>query len=41
MLGFVCPTNELKDYINKPVKQKSVQKQPQEVSLKKVFFKTR
>ena len=34
VLGFVCPTNELKEYINKLVKQKSVQKQPQEV-----FFK--
>ena len=35
-LGFVLPINELNDYSNKPVKQKSVQKQPQ-----KVFFKKR
>ena len=35
MLGFVCPTNELIDYSNKPVKQNSVQKQPQEVFFKK------
>ena len=34
VLGFVWPTNELWDYSNKPVKQKSVQKQPQEVFLK-------
>ena len=34
VLGFVCPTNELRDCSDKPVKQKSVQKQPQEV-----FFK--
>ena len=27
MLGFVCPTNELKDYSDKPAKQASVQKQ--------------
>ena len=35
VLGFVCSTNELNNYSNKPVKQKSVQKQPREV-----FFKT-
>ena len=28
VLGFVCPTNELKDYSDKPAKQASVQKQP-------------
>ena len=28
VLGFVCPTNELKDYSDKPVKQASAQKQP-------------
>ena len=27
VLGFVCPTNELKDYSDKPAKQASVQKQ--------------
>ena len=31
VLGFACPSNELKDCSNKPVKQKSVPKQPQEV----------
>ena len=35
VLGFVCLTNELKDYSNKPIKQKSVQKQPQEMFFKK------
>ena len=35
VLGFVRPTNELKDYSKKPVKLKSVQKQPQEVFFKK------
>ena len=35
MLGFVCSTNELKDYSNKTVKQKSVQKQPSEAFFKK------
>ena len=34
-LGFECPANDLKDYSNKPVKQKSVQKQPREVFFKK------
>ena len=35
VLGFVRSTNELKDYSKKPVKLKSVQKQPQEVFFKK------
>ena len=35
VLGFVRPTNELKDYSKKPVKLKSVQKQPQEVFFRK------
>ena len=34
-LGFVCSTNYLKSYSNKPVKQISVQKQPPEVFFKK------
>ena len=35
VLGFVCSTNGLKDYSNKLVKQKFVQRQPQEVSFTK------
>ena len=35
VLGFVCPTTELKDYSNRPVKQKSVLKKPQEMFFKK------
>ena len=35
VLGFVCSTNELKDYSNKTVEQNSVQKQPPEVFFEK------
>ena len=35
VLGFVFSTNGLKDYSNKLVKQKFVQKQPQKVPFKK------
>ena len=26
VLSFACPTNELKDYLDKPLKQKSVKR---------------